>query len=312
MLWRDRPEEGSQVRPRLLLTLLLLTHVLQNLTAFETVSSHLWVMAIMAYACHRLPPHRNRAHQAKREAPTLRPAPVALAILASVGVGAAYYSLVQQPRAVAKSFRALFSDPLDADWMEAYRLLSLATPMGRHERRIYLAEVVMERLFTRDETQAQGRNHIESEVDFALAELQASLAACPTQGRVLHALGQLNALASYHIEERAPDYLDAAEQAFRQLLEHCPRQVLVRGDLARLLVYKGHLLEDPGQFQLALEQAERAVEIEPRLFASHHLVVEIAADALEQPETALEKINRAAAIQESWRRPLMRLLPTGE
>lgn len=273
MLWRDRPEEGSQVRPRLLLTLLLLTHVLQNLTAFETVSSHLWVMAIMAYACHRLPPHRNRAHQAKREAPTLRPAPVALAILASVGVGAAYYSLVQQPRAVAKSFRELFSDPLDADWMEAYRLLSLATPVGRHERRIYLAEVVMERLFTRDETQAQGRSHI---------------------------------------EERAPDYLDAAEQAFRQLLERCPRQVLVRGDLARLLVYKGHLLEDPSQFQLALEQAERAVEIEPRLFASHHLVVEIAADALEQPETALEKINRAATIQESWRRPLMRLLPTGE
>jgi len=149
-----------------------------------------------------------------------------------------------------------------------------------------------------------------SDSDYVISQIEKSVGESPMNFRVVYTLGQLNADVAFRISVndktktnsgKALNYITASEIAYQRAIDLSPRNVLAYWGLSRALIYKGFILNDTGVHKSALALAEQAVIIKPGIFASHDLVVDIAANLVGDRDLALKKVAEAVLVDARWK-----------
>lgn len=320
MLTRRLAQNGREsLNEYIVFTVLLLCHFVQNLTVFDMLSSSLLLYAAYAFTSHRSL-EMESLYDGKRRFELGNRFLILSWVFSIPSIVIAYYYCVYIPRVGAKAVGALEGVPNNSDILRRFQFASNSSSMGKHEVRFRLAEVAMARL--RSTNNAETGLLKLTELNYVLGELEKSVAVSPLNVRIASTEGRLRANAAVWSFENlgekdrpdlsALDYVNTSIPVYKKIIEMCDNHVLTYHDLSRALVYKGYITGELSFFKDALDIAERAVELEPRLFASHDLTIDIAASLLGDKRLASEKFESALKIDKSWRASLIRRIREAE
>jgi len=312
-LWRSyfRDARGDS-RACIVFTAMFIAHFVQNLSVFDMVSSQMLLFASFAFASRKATPFGwfggGRPEAAPRRLSKIA-VPAALAVL----LGLSLWHCVHVPAGIAKVVKEVTGSRLEDSVIDRYRIAAESAAVGRHEIRVRLAGAAFERLDRfEDVDRDQSLFH---EADYIIEKLEESSEESPMNFRILYNLGELNSNAAFQMSSGdgldgrdgiALDYALAAEKAYRKAINVSPKHVLAYLGLARSLIYQGFILDDMRLHSEALEVVEQAVGIEPRLYASHELAVDIVCDIFGDPIRSMQKIDSAAEVNPRWRRRLLK------
>lgn len=291
-------------------TALFLAHFLQNLTVFDSISSQMLLYASFAYASNHSAEIRFGTLSFGFRGPSGKSRiPLVVSVFCLSILLFAYWQCVHAPRAVARLVGALEEKIDEDDLLGDYHTISHSVRIGEIQVRVRLAEIAALRLNAAANA-AVGKMRLR-EVDYVHGELEESATESPTNFQIPFTAGRLCATASIwsfenfggegEAGEPSLRYVNSAIAAYRKSLEICPNHALAYFELSRALVYKGYISGDRAYFQNALELAESSIKLEPELFASHDLAVDIAANLLEDRPQARELADRAVQINPSWK-----------
>jgi O-antigen ligase len=310
---RQSPSTG--VKGFVVFTALFLSHFVQNLTVFDMVSSQMLLYASFAYASWGAPNHGRPLSGFKDDKPFNRMSVLAWACTVPFLIFT-YRACVQVPWKIGRVVGGLDGRPADTGLLEDAAAVSGDPTVGRNQVRVRLAEVTARRLITSTDP-GLTETRLE-EVEYVLRQLDKSERESPANFQIPFIAGRLNARTAVwlfenfsgeeRLLERSSRYADASIIQYRKAIAICEYHALAYIELSRAQVYKGYISGNDASFREALATADAAIQLEPRLFASHELAVDIAANLLKDRGVAMERLNNAVGIVPTWRGSLRKIV----
>ncbi|MDC0251758.1 O-antigen ligase family protein [bacterium] len=303
-LWRySRKSGGNGILTAIVFSAMFSAHFIQNLSVFDTTASQMLIFVAFAFASRMAP---------KVEIPGIRslkmPSQVLKSLIALTAVAVsifAFWNCVQKPMKISREVGVILSTGPEEPLLEKYIDVSKALVVGKHDTRVMLSEMAAKRLENLSEN---GEADIRiREAQFILSSLEESSVESPGNFRVLYESGLLNSEVALAVssgpesnDDHALNFAVQAETSFQKSIEVSPRHVLARLGLARSLIYQGFLSDDSRFHSAAYEVVDNAIKIEPGLFDSHKLAIDIANDLLEDDELSSQILKRAELIDLRW------------
>lgn len=282
LLWKHFLRRKEEFWLAAIFSAALIAYFIQNLTVFDMINSYLMFLLMLGHISAM--PHNEEMSSARKPARRLvlfYAAPVLIVFCF------AFHFFTVSPW-ISGSFVARAMRPYDLnDMLYSYGRAIGDSPLGRNDIRLHFAQQFQAFSISEEGLQLD-RNTRDKVLRYLEEELQKNIAENPMDYKAHIELARFyNTWARFDASKayRARRILDKA-------LLLSPRNQIGFWTLAQTMVF----LNDGDK---ALNAAERAVELEPRLLQSHEMVIRVAV-TVGNNALAQEKLNRALNINPVW------------
>jgi tetratricopeptide (TPR) repeat protein len=183
--------------------------------------------------------------------------------------------------------------------LDLYKKALASSPLGKYQIREFFGQTTLGFAQSGQGVEQIPVENFKEELDFVIEELEKSVAESPLDFRAYLKLGQLynsylrlGQLYNTYTVLLDPTKMSGAERVLERAIEISPTNQQGYWSLAQTRVYQGKLDE-------ALSLAEKAVALEPNLFQSHFVVIQIT-KIMGDNELTQRKIEEAIEIDPAW------------
>jgi O-antigen ligase len=242
-----------------ILTALLISYFVQNLTVFDMVSSYMIFFLVLGFMAANSREPKEFQIVKKTKSPYL--------LVAAILLVALYFSLsnfVIRPLKTDAYIIEAFSSSAIGDRISLYQETLATSPVGRYQIREFFVEQLMSFL-QREEASKVATEKITQELDFLSQELEKSTKESPLDYRAHLKLGQIYNIYSLFDSTK----LSLAEATLEKTISLSPTDQQGYWSLAQTKLYEGETEE-------ALALAEKALELDKHLDRSYLVLVQVA------------------------------------
>ena len=257
------------------LIVILIAYFIQNLTVFDMVSSYMMFFLILA----GISVYVSRKDKKIEEEISFNWKKIFLSLIVIGLIGYSLFFFVVQPFQASKYIGKGLNNDNPSERLFWFEKSLKTTPLGKYQVRDFFAMKTLDSVQNMD---SYPKEDFQKEVAFVIHELEEGMEECPLDFRTSLSLTKLYALYGFFFDKNF--YQKAEENALRSIMLS-PSNQNGYWNLSQVNVYQKNF---PG----ALETAEKALELEPRLAQSHLLVIRIAA-LMKDKELTEEKVNEA-------------------
>ena len=300
--------KGEDFWTKGIFTVLLISYSVQNLTVFDMVSSYLMFFLVLGFVASITTPYREAI-------PTGRSIKkISLIIILILFVFSFFYFVIQPLKTDYYVIAALRAPPASEERLNFYKKTLETSPLGKYQIREFFGQTTLEFAQSEKIKEVSAEN-FKKEIDFVIEELEKSVKESPLDFRSQLKLGQLyNAYAILLDQAKILE----AERVLEKAIEVSPTNQQGYWALAQTKLYQGMIAEasphlSPSSapprlaFEEALSLAEKALSLEPKLFQSHRIVIQIA-KIMGDYKLAQKKIEEAIKINPEWEGELKNIL----
>lgn len=272
-------------------TALLIAYFVQNLTVFDMISSYLMFFLVLGFVAAIVTP-RETFSLPKTVSPNLLLSSLIL-ILFCISF---FFFIIQPAKTDHYVISALKAPPASEEQLNFYKKTLKASPWGKYQIRDFFGQRILE-ISQSDEISKVSAESFKAEIDFVIEELEKSIKESPLDFRSHLKLGQLYNVYAILLE---PTKALEAERVLMRAIELSPINQQAYWALAQTRLYQGKTEE-------AISLAEKALLLEPKVFQSHYVIIQIAKITGDE-ELVKEKIEEALKINPAWEPELKKLM----
>jgi len=178
--------------------------------------------------------------------------------------------------------------------IDIYQRIFKISPLGKYQINEFIGQNFGE--YLKENTKTLSSEQVKKGLDFVLEELEKTKRSSPLEYRVTLRLAHLYNFYVTLDSQKLP----LAEKYGEESISLSPTNQQGYWVLAQTRVYQS-------DFDNAMNLAQRAIDLEPRLFQSHQIAVQIA-KIFDKTEKAKELIEKAARVNPDWQKQLEDLL----
>ena len=289
ILWRQYFRKKIDFLTFGIISVILISYSVQNLTVFDMVNSYLMWFLILGFV-------GSIASQKDTDlAVSFSPGPhkktglfkKLFLLIVLIIFGFSFSRFVIQPLKadayVIKAIRAQDS----TQRLSLYKATLETSPLGKYQIREFFGDSVIQSYFSQAAATTTTGEKIIAEFDFVSKELEKSIKESPLDYRAYLKLGKVyNAWSMFDATK-----ISLAEEASKKAIEMSPRNQQTYWELAQTKI-------NQRDYQTALSLAEKAVELEPRVSQSQLILVRVC-QIMGDYNLAREKAKAATEINPS-------------
>ena len=291
LLWKNYLKGKIDFYSCGIITVLLISYFIQNLTVFDMVSSYMIFFLVLGFVAAVSQQPKEFQIAKKPEPPYLLTAVILLIIMCfSISE-----FVIQSFRTDTYVIEALSNSNFGEDRVFLYQKTLATSPVSRYQIREFFTEQIIN-FIQSEEAKKVPTEKIKIELEFLSQELEKSTKNSPLNYRAYLKLGQI-----YNIYSLLdPTKLSLAEAALEKTISLSPTNQAGYWSLAQTKLYQGKS-ED------AFSLAEKAVELDKNLSNSHLILVQVAM-IIGDTELAKKKAQEAIEINPSLEPELKKIL----
>jgi len=260
----------------------LIAYSIQNLTVFDMINSYLMFFLVLGFVGGL-----TGSGPGKDLKPGVNSVKKGILAVILIFFIFSFFKFVVQP---TKANRSVI-DTIRVQSPDKRALLGEKTlktsPLGKYQIREMFADRAIS-FSQSEEAKSLPAEEFKTELDFLSQELEESRRESPLDFRAYLKLGRI-----YNLYSRIdPEKLPLAEEVLKKAIELSPTNQQGYWELAQTRAFQGN-------FQEALVLAEKTVELEPRVFNSHLIVIQVA-KMIGDNDLIAEKIKEAIEINPEW------------
>jgi O-antigen ligase/cytochrome c-type biogenesis protein CcmH/NrfG len=256
---------------------LLVAYFVQNLTVFDMISSYIVFFLTLAFVSSLGNKEGEEVcHESK---------PFAIAFVLLLFIISFFSYIIGPAKAGKETIGAIIAKTAD-ERLNGYKEALKASPIGAYQIREFFAQRTLDIL--RDPNQNFSTTQAKEELEFLIGELEKTRENNPLDFRNTMKLGELYGRL-YFIEE---DAIILAEERLEEAIRVSPTNQQGYWQLAQVKAFRNDYVS-------ALELAKQAIALDPRVFDSHSIAIQIA-NAMGDTEEKDRLIQEAWKINESW------------
>jgi O-antigen ligase/cytochrome c-type biogenesis protein CcmH/NrfG len=256
---------------------LLVAYFVQNLTVFDMISSYLVFFLVLAFVAS--------LDKKETEEVCYESKPFAITFILLLFI-VSFFSYIIGPKKTGTDGIRSLATRVPEERLYFYESSLKASPMGDYQLREFFAQNTLDLLRTPDENLSA--EQAKKELTFLISELEKTRADNPLDFRTVMKLGELYGRL-YFIEK---DAINLAEERLEEAISISPTNQQGYWQLAQIKAFKK-------DFKTALDLAKQAIALDPRVFDSHSIAIQIA-NAMGDIEEKDRLIQQAVVIDESW------------
>jgi len=300
ILWRQYFRKKIDFLTFGIISVVLISYFVQNLTVFDMVNSYLMFFLILGFI------GSIASQKALSEGPAFGGRVVggkvgslkkSLVVIILILFCFSFFKFVIQPIRTDASVIKAIRSPNPTERVALYKKTLDTSPVGKYQIREMFADTAIN--FIRQGSEAATKvslDDLKLELNFVKDELEKSIKESPLDFRAYLKLGQV-----YNIYSQIdPSKIPQAETVLEKAIELSPTNQQAYWELAQTRLYQG-------KFDEALSLAEKAVTLEPRIFNSHLIVVQVA-KIIGNSELAEKKVKEAIKINPAWEPEFKKIL----
>ena len=290
LLWKNYFKRNIDFWTTGIFSVLLIAYFIQNLTVFDMVSSFLMLFLVLGFIASVVVPKEEIIDSPKTVFQKSSSWPVYLILI--LFVFSFFYFIIQPFKTDYYAIDALKAPPASRERLDFFEKTLKSSSLGKYQIRDFFGQVVLELAQSENLKNIPAEN-FKKEIDFVIEEMEKSAKEAPLDFRSLLKLGQLYNAYAVLIDQTK---ISEAEKFLEKAIEVSPTNQQGYWSLAQTRIYQG-------RFDEALSLAEKAIELEPRLFQSHRIAVYAA--RIKKDEDLIErKISEAVEINPEWEKLL--------
>jgi len=300
ILWRQYFRKKIDFLTFGIISVVLISYFVQNLTVFDMVNSYLMFFLILGFI------GSIASQKALSEGPAFGGRVVggkvgslkkSLVVIILILFCFSFFKFVIQPIRTDASVIKAIRSPNPTERVALYKKTLDTSPVGKYQIREMFADTAIN--FIRQGSEAATKvslDDLKLELNFVKDELEKSIKESPLDFRAYLKLGQV-----YNIYSQIdPSKIPQAETVLEKAIELSPTNQQAYWELAQTRLYQG-------KFDEALSLTEKAVTLEPRIFNSHLIVVQVA-KIIGNSELAEKKVKEAIKINPAWEPEFKKIL----
>ena len=300
ILWRQYFRKKIDFLTFGIISVVLISYSVQNLTVFDMVNSYLMFFLILGFI------GSIASQKALSEGPAFGGRVVggkvgslkkSLVVIILILFCFSFFKFVIQPIRTDASVIKAIRSPNPTERVALYKKTLDTSPVGKYQIREMFADTAIN--FIRQGSEAATKvslDDLKLELNFVKDELEKSIKESPLDFRAYLKLGQV-----YNIYSQIdPSKIPQAETVLEKAIELSPTNQQAYWELAQTRLYQG-------KFDEALSLTEKAVTLEPRIFNSHLIVVQVA-KIIGNSELAEKKVKEAIKINPAWEPEFKKIL----
>jgi len=278
-------------------TVLLISYSVQNLTVFDMVNSYLMLFLVLGFIV-------SISFKSEGIIDKEKPVPVSrsqwLIIIILVFFIFSFFKFIIQPlKTDYYVIAALISPPASEERLNYYKKTLETSPLGKYQIREFFGQTTLEFAQSEKVREVPAEN-FNKEIDFVIGELEKSIKESPLDFRSHLKLGQIYNVYAVLIDQAKTS---EAERVLERTIELSPTNQQGYWALAQTRLYQG-------RFKEAFSLVEKALALEPNLFQSHRLAIQIA-KIMGDYDLAKRKAEEAIEINPDWEPELRQILVGG-
>ena len=258
------------------------------------VSSYLMFFLVLGFVASLTTPtpHQNFGGGQK----TISPNPWLLGIILILFIFSFFRFIIQPLKTDYYVIATLRAPPASEERLNLYQKTLEASPLGKYQIREFFGQTALQ-FAQSEEVKEVSAENFKKELDFVIEELEKSLKESPLDFRSHLKLGQIYNVYAVLIDQAK---IFEAERVLTKAVELSPTNQQGYWALAQTRLYQGRPEE-------ALSLAEKAIALEPKLFQSHRIAIQIA-KIMGDYDLAKEKAEQAIEINPEWEPELRQIL----
>lgn len=290
LLWKNYFKNNIEFWTTGVFSILLFAYFLQNLTVFDMVSSYLMFFLILGFVVS--------INNFKEESPQSSSRPIRswfISLIAILFIFSFFYFIIQPLRLNYYVITAIKTEPGSKERLDLYKKALTTSPLGKYQIREFFAQNTLEFAYS-EKIRNVSIENFKKEIEFGIEELEKSRRESPWDFRSHLKLGQIYNIYSVFID---PTKFSETEKILERTIKISPTNQQGYWALAQTRLYQG-------KFEEALSLAEKAISLEPKVFQSHRIAVQIA-KMMKDDELVQKKIQEAIKIDPQWETELQKI-----
>ena len=279
-------------------SVMLFSYFLQNLTVFDMVSSLMMFFLVLGFVASTSLSDKERP--AKTEHKNLFPKPFFPIIVLIIFI-LSFSNFVIRPAMSSNYLIKGLHNSSSKERVSFFKKSLETSPLGKYQiREIFDRNTGM--YASQESSKTVPIEHQKAELEFISQELEKTIKESPLRYSSYLKLGRVYSI--YAKPDLDPSKKDRAEEVLRKAIEISPNNQQGYWYLTQVKIFQGEFAE-------AIETAEKAIELEPRVERSHMIMIETAkviGNITGDYTTAIEKANRAISIDPSWATSVQQIL----
>jgi len=294
VLWKKYFKDKLAFWTAGIFSVLLVAYFIQNLTVFDMVSSYLMFFLVLGFVAAVATPEKEPVNQ-KLTTPNLW----FFAFILIFFIPAFFYFIIQPLRTSHYTVDALRVPPASEERLNLYKEALAASSLGKYQIREFFGQQTLQ-LIQSEQIKQVSAEGLKKELDFVTEELEKSVNELPLDLRSQLALGKLYSAYAVLFDPPDPVKISEAERVLEKAIETSPTNQQGYWALAQVRLYQGRTDE-------ALSLVEKAIKLEPNLFQSHNIMIQIA-KLTEDQELVERKVKEAIEINPEWESELKKFI----
>ncbi len=292
-LWKNYFQKRIDFWLTGIVSVTLIAYFIQNLTVFDMVSSYLMFMVTLGFVVNMVP-QKEKEEVEKKEMGDV--AKKTLSIVVLVLFVFSFVSFVINPAKtdyyVINSLRA---EPFSNERLGLYEKTLRTSSLGKYQIRNFFASNLISFIRT-EEIEEERLPGLVAELEFLSNEIEESIQASPLDLRSHLRLGEI--YTNWGLID--PGKFALADRVLEKAIEISPTNQHGYWSLAQSKVYQDDA-------ERAMSLIEKSIELDPRVFESHFIAIQIA-NLMRDQDLVKEKVERALQINPQWEDDIKRVI----
>ncbi len=283
ILWRQFSRQNITFWAAGILSVVLISYFVQNLTVFDMINSYAMFFLVLGLIGN-IAANQDESSGQKR-IPSMPAAAVILILFVF-----SFSNFVLKPLEADSYIIKSLGFPLGSQQrLDSYQKTLAISPIGKYQIRDFFDQSTLELIRGMTDSSNISAEGVKKELDFNIEEMKKTLKESPLDFRAYLKLGQTYNLYTVTLNISK---LPQSEEVLQKAVELSPKNQQGYWALAQTEIYLGKL-------DKALSLAEKALDLEPRFKTSNLIVIQIAKMTGNQA-LAEEKANKALEINPAW------------
>jgi len=295
ILWRQYFRKKIDFLTFGIISVVLISYFVQNLTVFDMVNSYLMFFLIFGFIGSIASRREEELLQNYRVSPVPLSKKIISVIILLLFVVSFSKFVIQPLKTDAYVIKAIRS-PNPTERVSLYKKTLDTSPVGKYQIREMFADMTINFIRQSEAATKVSLDDLKLELNLVKEELEKSIKESPLDFRAELKLGQV-----YNVYSQIdPSKIPQAETILKKAIELSPTNQQAYWELAQTRLYQG-------KFDEALSLAEKAIDLEPRIMNSHLIVIQIA-KMIGNDELATKKAEEAIKINPAWEPEFKKIL----